>query len=606
MTSDTTHSTPYLRARLSPHAPGFATLNLDSLGKGDFASDAVIGPPAASGPRLRFEGDRYFAAGGEQPLWVVEFDERGLVLRSTHSASAEDRPFEVTFDQKANHATLLGRMAPGRREMELPCLLHLPDCGSLRVHCDDPAARLGYDARRWEVEQPFVRVEFPPATAEMPRRTYRLEVVAIHPPLEPGHTDDPLLDGFRRGWLNIFQVNPRLQMLANNASSDNCAFTLFEYAEIARRTPELAPGLTAADLVRMSLDRYLSGQLGYGQRGYAEGAEIGRASGPEEADLVPWGTGFDSLDTRPSFLISACRYVEASGDVAWAEANFDALGNWLREMFAADRDGNGLIEYPAGGNFGDRPNVRRRPANWWDTINFGHEDAFSNALAHHAATLFADLAEKLGRSEAADFARERAAALRAAYAPAFLNPGSGLLAGWRSADGQLHDYAFTFIQGMAVVHGLVDDDTARRILRATLDKLDQVGYRRFDLGLPGNLEPVPRGDYVDHEGPPEEHGVPRREDGSDAFQFYENGGATGCWAYYLVSALRGAGFAEECHRIFGPMLETYARRGFQGFGENGRSRDWRDWNGGCHGYEGMLVDNYFTFLAADEIYGDPG
>lgn len=115
---------------------------------------------------------------------------------------------------------------------------------------------------------------------------------------------------------------------------------------------------------------------------------------------------------------------------------------------------------------------------------------------------------------------------------------------------------------------------------------------------------MPRGDYVDHEGPPEEHGVPRREDGSDAFQFYENGGATGCWAYYLVSALWRAGFADECRRIFGPMLATYARRGFQGFGENGRSRDWRDWNGGCHGYEGMLVDNYFTFLSAAEIYGD--
>ncbi len=26
--------------------------------------------------------------------------------------------------------------------------------------------------------------------------------------------------------------------------------------------------------------------------------------------------------------------------------------------------------------------------------------------------------------------------------------------------------------------------------------------------------------------------------------------------------------------------------------------DWKDWNGGPHGYEGLLVDGYMTLLAA--------
>ena len=30
---------------------------------------------------------------------------------------------------------------------------------------------------------------------------------------------------------------------------------------------------------------------------------------------------------------------------------------------------------------------------------------------------------------------------------------------------------------------------------------------------------------------------------------------------------------------------------------DGRSRDWRDWRGGCHGYESLLVDNYHALLA---------
>ena len=36
---------------------------------------------------------------------------------------------------------------------------------------------------------------------------------------------------------------------------------------------------------------------------------------------------------------------------------------------------------------------------------------------------------------------------------------------------------------------------------------------------------------------------------------------------------------------------------FQGFCDTGMSRDWRDWRGGCHGYEGLLVENYQPLLA---------
>ena len=55
------------------------------------------------------------------------------------------------------------------------------------------------------------------------------------------------------------------------------------------------------DLVRMTLDRYLAGAKGYGQVGYA--------CEPTDADLIPWKTPWTSLDTLPSFLISACNYV---------------------------------------------------------------------------------------------------------------------------------------------------------------------------------------------------------------------------------------------------------------------------------------------------------
>ena len=113
-----------------------------------------------------------------------------------------------------------------------------------------------------------------------------------------------------------------------------------------------------------------------------------------------------------------------------------------------------------------------------------------------------------------------------------------MLAGWKSADGQLHDYWFTFVQGVAITYGLLDDKTANAVMDRLLAKMQAVGYTNFALGLPGNLVPVKKGDYVhEHDSRRRCTGVPRLDDGSDGFQFYENGGATGCWAYYTVKAL---------------------------------------------------------------------
>jgi hypothetical protein len=390
----------------------------------------------------------------------------------------------------------------------------------------------------------------------------------------------------------MFQVNPRVQMLANNASSDPVPFTLYEYAAMARHAPPLAEGLTCLDLVRMTLDRYLAGQLGYGQKGYA--------CTPIDADLIPWPTPYTSLDTAPSLLLAACDYVEGSGDLGWARLHYAKLAAWGAEMLDGDVDGDGLLEYPATGNFGDRPTRTRRPSNWWDTINFGHKDAYANALAYHACRQWAKTARRLGHKDDADHFNARAARFRAAYVPTFLNPKTGVLAGWKSADGQLHDYWFPFIQGAAITYGLVDDRQANQIMDRLLKKMDDVGYTHFRLGLPGNLVPIRMGDYVHENGRPEQIGEPRRDDGSDGFQYYENGGATGCFAWFTVKALYRLHRRDDARRIFGPMLAGYAAGEFQGFGPNGMSRDWRDWQGAGHGYEGLLVDNYLTLLAVED------
>ncbi len=580
---------PCLAVGLTPATPAFAFFAVDSLGRGERLESVILNRKLPDGNRLESLGLNAFSYTQQGPgraveTWRGNFFKDRIVLRSEYLPDATVPPFLLLIDQIKNHATLLGHLMPGELKVSTPCVLHLPDHGTVRISANQKSAALDYDARRRRPEN-FVRVAFPPATKEQGVVEYTLEVTLIHPDL-PGLDENPLYDGYRRNFLNLIQLHPRLRTLANNSSSDVCGFCLWQYAELGVKAPPLADGLTVNDLVRVSVDRVLDGGLTYGQAGYR-----GTPVFPEAA---PWTSKFDSLDTLPSFLITGCRYVEGSCDKQWAVKRFPSLVKLGREMLAQDRNGNGLIEYQRPGNAGSWKEGDR-PANWWDTIGFGHEDAYANA--YRACALMSELAQTLGKSaEAEEFARA-ARKLRSAYVPTFLNPETGVLAGWKSADGELHDYWFTFVNGMAISFGLVKEAPANAIRDRLLRKMDEVGYRRFDLGLPGNLVPIRRADYTDLR---RRYGGPGEEDGSDAFQIYENGGATHCHAYWMVKALYQLRRAEDARRIYYPMLKSFAAGDFQSFDANGQSKDWRTWDGGCRGYEGYLSDGYLALLAVED------
>ena len=176
-------------------------------------------------------------------------------------------------------------------------------------------------------------------------------------------------------------------------------------------------------------------------------------------------------------MIAAFDYVTGSEDHAWLTARYDGLRSWTETLLAMDRDGNGLFEYAYSGNSGSwSGRADKRPANWWDCVGFGHEDAYANALAYRALRGMHRMAQGLGRSD--DAGRYAAAAdrLRAAYADAFYNPATGVLAGWRSADGQLHDYHFLFVSGIAICYELVPRPLANAIMDRLLAKMQEVGY----------------------------------------------------------------------------------------------------------------------------------
>ena len=459
--------------------------------------------------------------------------------------------------------------------LQAPVLMHFPGQGSMQVRVDTPGVGFAYHSVRG---QPVATLALPAATQSQKRIVYTLDVTAIYPKLS-GLDEDARFDAFRRNWLNALQLNPSWPALANNTASTSCAFCYYEYADIAALSPPLVDGLTALDVVRQTLDRVLAGGPAYGLP-------------------APGNFATPASDSFPSMLIAAANCVRDGKRDAWLAANYAGLKGWADGMLATDKDGNGLVEYAISGNSGIWPDgfPMRRPANWWDTIGFGHEDAYANALAYRALGDMAMMATRLAKSADAAHFRGAADKLRSSYYKTFFDPETGVLGGWRSTDGQLHDYYFLWVNGIAIHYGLVEETQANSIMDKLLAKMREVGYDKFNMGLPGNLVSVALKDYV-HKDADGHHGGGVRPDNADGFQNYENGGATGCFAFFTLAALYDLGRRAEADKILFAMLGEYDHGGFEGRGALGRSNDWRRWDGTPMGYEGFLVDNYYTLLA---------
>ena len=96
----------HLAVGLSRGAPAFSLFAVDSLGQGKLGQNPVLAEANAV-PGLRLE-ERFTYTLNGKPIWRVECGEKTLTLRSEYVADVEMPPFTLAFNQKANHATLLG------------------------------------------------------------------------------------------------------------------------------------------------------------------------------------------------------------------------------------------------------------------------------------------------------------------------------------------------------------------------------------------------------------------------------------------------------------------------------------------------------------------
>jgi hypothetical protein len=417
-----------------------------------------------------------------------------------------------------------------------------------------------------------------------------IDTLAFSPSILPppkGLADTSLWAQARRGWFNIWQPSAKwgdqgnpfsapAGMLDNNVISDPASCSLWFYADQAFWTPEVSPGISMMPLVRRTIEFWLD-----------------KRTRPSGEVVCYWDYG-NFLDANAGPLIAAWDYVEATGDNEWLGKRIDKLELIADFLAKRDVDGDGLVEATQSGNRGTLKQPARSCA-WFDALNCGHKDAYCNALIYRAWRCLADMEKKMGRAEKQARYTQLADKLKAVYAKTLLNPATGWLAWWKSADGELHDYASPTVNGLAIEYGLIEPAQGREILAKLRKKIAEVGFKRFDLGVPPMLVPVLKADYILGGG----IGSPQKEDGTDTFGQYQNGGITAGQVLHFLAAHYVVGDPEPADKILRAMLERQGRGEFQNGvrDEGGKGVDWTTWDGKPSGYEGYLADSY-RFLQA--------
>ncbi|MDX9972845.1 MAG: hypothetical protein RBU21_07645 [FCB group bacterium] len=516
-------------------------------------------------------------------VWSLDADEGELEITVSCSGAVQGLELVFPFNPRVTPTTLLpsGWQSDGR--LDLPAIVSAPDFGQLLL-----TASGGEVHARLEGSRPNHEVDLIlDLSAAVNGKTITLELEPVHLRKPKGLKDNELWRLARRGWFNEFQISSKWGdpnnafsappgMLANNVISDPASCSLWFYADQALFTSTLAEGVDAMPMVRRTLDWWLDEKV------------------LPDGQVICYWDKKDFLDANASPLIAAWDYVEVTKDREWLERRIERLEFIAEYLVKRDIDGDGMIEAVQSGN----PNALQQPGRscaWWDALNCGHKDAYTNAVCYRAFRCLADLEAQLGRTEKQTHYAERALALKASYFKTLYNPETGWIAWWRDANGQLHDYHSPVVNGLAIEYGLVEPEKGREILDKLWKRMEEAGFTRFDLGVPGQLIPVLRADYLQ----PDACGMPTREDGTDTFGYYMNGGITAGHVLHFMAAHYAVGMDERGDKVLRAMLERQQRGEFQ----NGvtdsypKGIDWTTWDGKPAGYEGYLADN-FRFLQA--------
>ena len=465
---------------------------------------------------------------------------------------------------------------------------------------DEPIARIRADLNlcRWEGSRGRVGC-WATLTIEIPPLQENVETTLLfepcHLPQPQGMPDTNRWKSARRGWMNLLQTSTKRPaeahyqpcpagVWANNIISDPVSATLFWLADHVMLMPDLAPDISAKSLLRRTVELYMNGGVT-----------------PEGVVHYVWRDGV-TMDANPALLIGAWGYVEASGDIEWFKKNAERLEYISQYMEKRDVDGDGLIESPASGN----RNTRAFGDSAFDCISSGHKNAYVNALAYRAWRGMAQMEERAGRTDKAVHYTALADRLKKVYRDTFYNPETGWLGWWRSADGELHDFWSDMPTSVAISYGLLTPEDGGAMLDRHWAELEKSGFKMLEIGLPLNLRPIPPSLMLQGYGG-------KKEDGSDTFHKYLNGGACVSNTSFWLLANYISGRKDRADQVLDAMLERQRKGVFPNGGafqngiidRAGAGAEFFDWEGNTTGYEGHLVYSWawmHALFAREGIY----
>lgn len=372
----------------------------------------------------------------------------------------------------------------------------------------------------------------------------------------PREREAELSDGVKKCWAAGFSAfRPEFGGFSNNAVSANChvnQHVAFDFAVFTAKSPG---GMDPVELVKFSLGRALMDGGGYGYH----------------RSLF--------LDSDPILLSGAGRIFQLAGDKKWLEQVSPGIFAAAGRITGNFDDQEGMIVSRAlSGNSG----TCRWSSNAMDVIGFGHLDAYVNAWSFRAMKNASVMCDVLGNRPLARQCDDIADALSENYARQLVNPETGWVSGWKSRDGQLHDFGFLWVNGVACAFGVMAPSATRH----ALEKLEETRQKVFPesgyLGLPLNLLPIKETDHM----------LPRLNKGYKLRPTYENytdGALSPFFSGYYIRALSANGLKKESGKIAASLEQGFADGKFHG--GHGTGKEFTAWTGADSGYEGTFGPN---------------
>lgn len=547
-----------------------------------FALLEQVGTTEVSGNQVRYRIENPELGHELDLTWTVEA--RGLSLRVRRTAQRAHRAWtsgvwHVATDNRVTPTTLLGSgIHVGETGLvRPPALWHFPRHGSLRISTDDEVMLRADSVRPLDTNTLELKL------GERPTPEGDYEVLAgdhhalVHFAVDTPAVVDTTPDTppsvrrmLSRHGVTALPYRQDTATYSNNGASMHCTSLLNDLSALSIRFAAPVAGADPTSYLRSSLERWLTGAPGYGSGRTMHGDHL------LEDEYV---------QIAADSMLAMARYLEAVDDGSWLRRFATEIDEIIRRMRDRDVDGDGLVE----------STIRRGVTGehqwstaWADVISFGWKDAWANAVLYEALRTLERAAARLEWTGWDETLGGWADALRVHYTATFLNPETGLIAGWRCAEDRLHDYAFPLVNGAAARTDLLEPDTARSVMETLWREFENVGYDDFRNGIPLAL-----------------HRIPEEEIGGVVFGLplggYQQGGASHHRAALFVDGLFAVGMEREGERVLHSLASTIADD--TAFGGLGTGVDWRMWDGTPSGYEGQLAEGFSILATAVDRYG---